>query len=324
MRGRRLLRKHLAARHLMPEAWPLVTSVYPTRILALQRSAGVQKPGVLRPWMSLVPRPSFHRTRTSRGRYELIRQGRVAIDSITFVSTSPKIISTSLCSQWRDVHYGAQRGRAGGADGRALLAGPLLVVLEATGGFVTVAAAALAAARLQVIIVDPSQVRALTEAIGQRAKTERSMPAFIARFAEGDAARAAATTGPRPLRLLTDLVTRIRRIIDMIGTEQRRQKRAQARLEKRSQARPGAGKETDPSVDRRHRRCRARFAPAWRRDGGPARPPVPGIGSAVARTLITELPGARRSTSGGRRAGRSCPAPASIGPVEEGAKLHQQ
>jgi len=50
--------------------------------------------------------------------------------------------------------------------------GPHLVALEATGGFETVAAAALAAAGLPVVIVNPAQVRAFAKAIGQRAKTD--------------------------------------------------------------------------------------------------------------------------------------------------------
>ena len=55
--------------------------------------------------------------------------------------------------------------------------GPHLVALEATGGFETVVAAALAAAGLPVVIVNPAQVRAFAKAIGQRAKTDPTMPA---------------------------------------------------------------------------------------------------------------------------------------------------
>ena len=50
--------------------------------------------------------------------------------------------------------------------------GPHLVALEATGGFETVVAAALAAAGLPVVVVNPAQVRAFAKAIGQRAKTD--------------------------------------------------------------------------------------------------------------------------------------------------------
>jgi len=49
---------------------------------------------------------------------------------------------------------------------------PHVVALEATGGFETVAAAALSAANLPVAVVNPSQIRAFAKAIGQRAKTD--------------------------------------------------------------------------------------------------------------------------------------------------------
>ncbi len=61
---------------------------------------------------------------------------------------------------------------------------PQVVALEATGGFETIAAAALAAARLPVVVVNPAQIRAFAKAIGQRAKTDPIDAATIAHFAE--------------------------------------------------------------------------------------------------------------------------------------------
>ena len=49
---------------------------------------------------------------------------------------------------------------------------PVTIALEATGGFETVVAAALAAASLPVAVVNPAQVRAFAHALGQRAKTD--------------------------------------------------------------------------------------------------------------------------------------------------------
>jgi len=46
------------------------------------------------------------------------------------------------------------------------------VAVEATGGFETVVAAALAGAGLPLVIVNPAQVRHFAQAIGQRAKTD--------------------------------------------------------------------------------------------------------------------------------------------------------
>ena len=55
---------------------------------------------------------------------------------------------------------------------------PHVVALEATGGFETVVAAALAGAGLPVVIVNPAQIRAFAKALGKRAKTDppRSLP----------------------------------------------------------------------------------------------------------------------------------------------------
>ena len=61
---------------------------------------------------------------------------------------------------------------------------PQIVALEATGGFETVAAAALAAAGLPIVVVNPAQIRSFARALGQRAKTDPIDAAVIARFAE--------------------------------------------------------------------------------------------------------------------------------------------
>ena len=90
---------------------------------------------------------------------------------------------------------------------------PHLVALEATGGFETVVTAALGAAGLPVVVVNPAQVRAFAKALGQRAKTDPIDAGVIAHFAE------ATNLEPRPLpdeqtRLLADLVGRRRQIIE--------------------------------------------------------------------------------------------------------------
>ena len=101
---------------------------------------------------------------------------------------------------------------------------PYLVALEATGGYETIVAAALAGATLPVVVVNPAQVRAFAKALGQRAKTDPIDAAVIAHFAQ------ATRPEPRPLpdeatQLLADLVARRRQIIEMIGAERQREKR---------------------------------------------------------------------------------------------------
>ena len=62
--------------------------------------------------------------------------------------------------------------------------GPTLIVLEATGGYELLCAAALAAAGLSVVVVNPRQVRDFARATGQLAKTDRIDAATLARFAD--------------------------------------------------------------------------------------------------------------------------------------------
>ena len=101
---------------------------------------------------------------------------------------------------------------------------PQIVALEATGGFETVVAAALGAAGLPVVVVNPGQIRAFAKALGQRAKSDPIDAMVIARFAEATGVK------PRPLpdeatRLLADLVTRRRQILEMLVAEKQRQER---------------------------------------------------------------------------------------------------
>ena len=62
--------------------------------------------------------------------------------------------------------------------------GPERIPVEATGGFETVVAAALAGAALPVIVFNPAQARHFAQAIGQRAKTDPIDACMIARFVE--------------------------------------------------------------------------------------------------------------------------------------------
>ena len=61
---------------------------------------------------------------------------------------------------------------------------PTLIVLEATGGYELLGVAALAAASLPVVVVNPRQVRDFAKATGQLAKTDRIDADILARFAD--------------------------------------------------------------------------------------------------------------------------------------------
>jgi transposase len=165
---------------------------------------------------------------------------------------------------------------------------PHIVALEATGGFETVVAAALAAAGLPVVIVNPANVRSFAKAIGQRAKTDPIDAAVIAHFAE------ATRPEPRPLpdeatRLLADLTARRRQIIEMMVSERQRERRLIAPRLKKSITRllKALQKEltsVDADID-----DAVRGSPAWR-EKEDLLTSVPGVGPTIARTLMAELP----------------------------------
>ncbi|MFO0994257.1 MAG: transposase [Hyphomicrobiales bacterium] len=90
---------------------------------------------------------------------------------------------------------------------------PSLVVLEATGGFETIVASALAAAHLQVAVVNPRQIRSFAHAGNRLAKTDRIDAEVIAHFAEAmqPAARPIAS---EDALLLGELMARRRQLIE--------------------------------------------------------------------------------------------------------------
>jgi transposase len=170
---------------------------------------------------------------------------------------------------------------------------PERIAVEATGGFETVVAAALAGASLPLVIVNPAQVRHFAQALGRRAKTDPIDASMIARFVE------ATKPDLRPLadeatQLLADLVARRRQIIEMqiiemIVAERNREKRVVVRRIRNSIARLIAAlekelAEIDAEID-----ASVRGSPAWR-EKEDLLASVPGVGPITARTLIAELP----------------------------------
>jgi transposase len=165
---------------------------------------------------------------------------------------------------------------------------PSLIALEATGGFESVVAAALAAAQLPVVIVNPAQVRLYAGALGRRAKTDPIDADTIARFAQ------ATRPAVRPLpdadtTQLAELLARRRQIIAMIVAERQRRARLVEGRVRRSIDRLVAALERelgelDGGIDEA-----VRGSPAWRAKEE-LLVSVPGVGPVIARTLLAELP----------------------------------
>jgi transposase len=164
---------------------------------------------------------------------------------------------------------------------------PALVAVEATGGFETVVAAALASAGLPVVVVNPAQVRHFAQALGKRAKTDPIDAAVIARFAE------ATKPQPRPLpdettQLLADLIARRRQIVEMMAAEGQRERRAPKRLQK-SIARLRKALEKELAELDAELNDHVRGSPVWA-EKEDLLASVPGVGPIIARTLIAEMP----------------------------------
>jgi transposase len=176
---------------------------------------------------------------------------------------------------------------------------PAPIVLEATGGYETLVASALAAAHLPLAVVNPRRVREFAKAVGKRAKTDRLDAAIIAHFAE------AVRPPPRPVAAaeavaLGERVTRRRQVIEMMVAERNRarlvrQNRMQKAIERHlavSLLRKIASdavlqaelSEIDHDIDEAIRQSPVWHAEAELLDS------VPGIGKATTRVLIADLP----------------------------------
>ncbi|MCM5556021.1 IS110 family transposase [Pleomorphomonas sp. NRK KF1] len=202
----------------------------------------------------------------------------VSKDRLDVATTSPSVVAFHVPRNHDGLVDLAERLKPLGAE---------RIALEATGGFETVVVAALAAAALPVVVVNPAQVRAFARALGKRAKTDPIDAAVIARFAE------ATRPDLRPLadaetEALSDLVTRRRQIVAMIGAENQRLKRATTRATKSIRRLLKALEkelaDIDQDIDDSIRR-----SPNWLEKVELLKS-VPGIGDQIARTLIAELP----------------------------------
>jgi len=165
---------------------------------------------------------------------------------------------------------------------------PALIVLEATGGFETVVAAALGAAHLPLAVVNPRQIRDFARATGRLAKTDALDAQVIALFAER------LRPEPRPLpdeqsRLLAELVARRRQIVEMMTAERNRRRRLTGKRMLKSVDRVLAALQKELSELETDLDETIRGTPIWR-EKEDLLTSVPGVGDKLARTLIADLP----------------------------------
>ena len=172
-------------------------------------------------------------------------------------------------------------------------AAPILVVLEATGGYERPVVGALATARLPVVVANPRQVRDFARATGQLAKTDTIDAQTLALFAE----RVRPT--PRPLpdeaaQALDAVLTRRRQLLEMLTAERNRLGLARAPVARRIRTHIRWLQRELAEVDRDLGRL-IEQSPVWRAQDDLLQS-VPGVGPIVSRTLLGELPELGRLT----------------------------
>lgn len=164
---------------------------------------------------------------------------------------------------------------------------PVLVLLEASGGLELSLVAALAAAALPVVVVNPRQVRDFARATGKLAKTDALDAAVLAHFAE------AVRPSVRPLRdaetqTLTSLVARRHQVMAMLLSEKNRLSAATVAVRPRIEAHIAWLKRELDDLDEGLRKT-LRQSPVWREKDDLLRS-VPGVGEQLSFTLLAYLP----------------------------------
>lgn len=170
---------------------------------------------------------------------------------------------------------------------------PELIIIEATGGYENAIVAALGAAGLPVIVVNPRQVRDFAKAMGLLAKTDAIDARVLALF--GERVRPELRELPSEAAIeLEALLSRRRQILEMVQAERNRLEHAKGAVRKDLQEHirylEKRMKKVETELD-----DRIRSSPMWKAKEALLRS-VPGIGSVVSRTLIAELPELGRLT----------------------------
>ena len=164
---------------------------------------------------------------------------------------------------------------------------PALVLLEATGGLELPLVAALAAAALPVVVVNPRQVRDFAKATGTLAKTDTLDAGVLAHFAD------AVRPEVRPLKdaeaqVLNSLTARRRQVMTMLVSEKNRLGAAIGAVSPRIEAHIAWLEQELSDLDKGLRQT-LRRSPVWREKDDLLRT-VPGVGEQISLTLLANLP----------------------------------
>ena len=215
------------------------------------------------------------------------KEGSNNMEQFVGIDVSKAWLDGEAVPQSRPMRYGndsagiATLVRALGADP------PALVVLEATGGFETEVASALAAAGVPTVVVNPKQVRDFAKAMGILAKSDRLDARVLALF--GQRIRPQVRPLPSPeQRDLAELLDRRAQLVSMRAQERTRLATALA------VAKPSL-REHIQWLDARigeleiELTARLRNSAAWKVKVDLLKP-VPGVGKVLLFTLLARLP----------------------------------
>jgi len=164
---------------------------------------------------------------------------------------------------------------------------PALVVLERTGGYEHGVVAALVAARLPVVVVNPRQVRDFARATGRLAKTDALDALVLATFAEA--------VRP-PVRALPDattqevqaLLSRRRQLLEMHVAEHNRLEHAPPRVAHQIQAHLDWLRRQITDLEHELADC-LQASPVWQARDALQRS-AKGVGPVLSLTLLLDLP----------------------------------
>jgi transposase len=210
------------------------------------------------------------------------------------MNTQGLVVGIDVSKDWLDVAMGSDSLRvANDADGinelthRVRDAGAQLVVMEATGGYETHVASAMAGAALRLAVVNPRQVRDFAKATGRLAKNDRIDAQVIAAFGQA--------VDPQIVRLpdeqsleLQGLITRRSQLVGMRVQESNRLLLAKGAMRKQIKTHIAW---LDKAIDKMNTdlTARLRSSDAWREKDELYRS-FKGIGPVTSGTLMAELP----------------------------------
>lgn len=164
---------------------------------------------------------------------------------------------------------------------------PTLIVLEATGGYETLAVATLAAAGLPVVVVNPRHVRDFAKATGTLAKTDRLDAQVLALFAQRVRPAVRPLKDPQS-RELEALFTRRHQLVEMLTMERNRLSLAAAPVRKDLKAHIHWLTKRLKDVDG-ELKVLIQHSPVWREKDDLLQS-TPGIGPVAAVALLAQLP----------------------------------